>query len=173
MQFLSFFPSNRINTYAHTLHPFDDDISTIPTRLPAQVCHHQIVKVSIKKKMPSAIHIHQPTQAGPLSWSGTTTKSLLRQYILSIDAADVEDIKAALEFWKNGMNISPASVTKETFPLPSLASRLNDLALNLHTGSGFAVVRGLDTRDFSDEDNLLIYLGISSWIGSQRGKYTI
>lgn len=120
--------------------------------------------------MPSAIHTHQRTKAGPLTWSGTTTKTLLRQFILVLDAADIEEIKAALDFWKNGMNISPASVTKETFPLPNLSTRLEDLAQNLHKGSGFAVLRGLSTQDFSDEDNLLIYLGISSWIGSQRGE---
>ena len=34
---------------------------------------------------------------------------------------------------------------------------------------GFFYVRGLDPGEFSAEDNLAIYIGISSYIGDERG----
>lgn len=119
--------------------------------------------------MPSAIRIDFPTAAGPLAWSGANDK-VQDHYTVEINDADKAECKMALESWKDGMNGAPASVSKQTFPLTGrLASRLEDLSLNLHKGSGFAVIRGLDTKEFSAEDNMLIYLGISSWVGSQRG----
>ncbi|KAJ4387303.1 hypothetical protein N0V93_007892 [Gnomoniopsis smithogilvyi] len=112
--------------------------------------------------------IEPTTEPDPLCWSGTNYRSL-HHYIIHLEDGDISELKTALEFWKTGMNGSPASVSKETFPLVHLASRLEKLALNLHKGSGFAVLRGLNTKDFSAEDNMLIYLGISSWVGSHRG----
>lgn len=119
--------------------------------------------------MPSAIRTDHPIKPNTLLWSGTDNKTL-RHHIIHLEDEDIAEIKTAPESWKNGMNVSLASITKETFPLPNLASRLEELALNLHEGSGFAVLRGLDTKELSAEDNMLIYLGICSWVGSQRGK---
>ena len=60
-------------------------------------------------------------------------------------------------------------VTKDTFPLPKLGGKLDALSEELHTGQGFHVLRGLDPSRYSDLDNVLIYLGITSYIGSVRG----
>lgn len=110
-----------------------------------------------------------PKPAGPLAWSGTDDKAQ-NHFIVNLEVPDIVEIKAALGSWKDGINGDPASVSTETFPLPNLGLRLGRLTLNLHDGSGFAVLRGLDTTEFSAEDNMLIYLGICSWVGSQRGK---
>jgi hypothetical protein len=64
---------------------------------------------------------------------------------------------------------SPDQVTRETFPLPKLGERLDDLSEGLHTGQGFYVLRGLDPTRYSALDNVLIYVGITSYIGSIRG----
>lgn len=61
-------------------------------------------------------------------------------------------------------------VTPETFPLPILGPKLRKIAVEIHQGKGFAVVRGLNPDDFSPEDNVLVFLGISSYIGAKRGR---
>ena len=40
---------------------------------------------------------------------------------------------------------------------------------NLHEGTGFAILRGLDSRKHTPEDNLIIFLGLASYIGDIRG----
>ena len=60
-------------------------------------------------------------------------------------------------------------VSRELFPLPKLESRLDKCALEVHHGAGWCVIRGIDPRRYSVEDNAIIYLGISSYIGGRRG----
>jgi hypothetical protein len=60
-------------------------------------------------------------------------------------------------------------VTSNLFPLPGLEARLRRCAEELHRGSGTCVVRGLDPARYSVEDNTILYLGIASYIGDQRG----
>jgi hypothetical protein len=51
-----------------------------------------------------------------------------------------------------------------------LGGKLLRLAVDIHRGKGFAVIRGLHPDDFSPEDNVIIFLGLSSYIGSKRGR---
>lgn len=63
----------------------------------------------------------------------------------------------------------PDQVSTGTFPLPKLGDRLTAIARNIHLGTGFNVIRGLDPTDFSPLDNVLLYLGITSYIAEIRG----
>lgn len=119
--------------------------------------------------MPSTAQMDINTPVDPLAWSGATENDL-RHCIVNLQDADIAEVKAALESWKDSMNGAAGSVSQQTFPLPSLASRLMRLARSVHEGSGFAVLRGLDTKQFSAEDNMVIYLGVCSWVGNQRGR---
>lgn len=60
-------------------------------------------------------------------------------------------------------------VSPATFPLPTLEPRLREIAVTLHSGRGFAVLRGLDPRRYSAPDNVIIYLGVTSYIAETRG----
>lgn len=60
-------------------------------------------------------------------------------------------------------------ITAENFPLPGLGPRLKDVAVNIHAGTGFNLIRGLDPARYSVEDFMIMYMGITSHIGSQRG----
>jgi hypothetical protein len=40
----------------------------------------------------------------------------------------------------------------------------------VHTGRGFFVLRGLQPTQFTREDNVILYLGISSYVAEQRGR---
>lgn len=110
--------------------------------------------------------VSQISQASALAW----TKANAPENVVSLDEADKLEINAALQAWKNNKLGDASKVSKETFPLPTLGPRLEEIARNLHFGSGFAVLRSIDTKAYGPEDNLLVYLGVSSYIGSQRGK---
>jgi len=51
-----------------------------------------------------------------------------------------------------------------------MEERLRTCCLELHRGRGFFSLRGLDPSDYSPEDNMILFLGISSYIAERRGK---
>ena len=50
-----------------------------------------------------------------------------------------------------------------------METKLRDLSIELHEGRGFFVISGLSSEDFSAEDNVLVFLGISSYVGNRIG----
>ncbi|OTB19125.1 hypothetical protein K445DRAFT_38349, partial [Daldinia sp. EC12] len=60
-------------------------------------------------------------------------------------------------------------VTKERFPLPNLQKDLEACVRNVHREHGACIIRGLDPRKYTKEDNIILFLGISSYIGDRRG----
>ncbi len=59
-------------------------------------------------------------------------------------------------------------MTREKFPLPIIEAQLAQVARDVHRG-GFAIVRGLDPRTFTSEENILVFMGIANYIGEKRG----
>jgi len=62
------------------------------------------------------------------------------------------------------------SLSPSTFPLPALGPVLRKQAENLHSGRGFFVLRGFQPDRYPIEDNIIVYAGVSSYIGSIRGR---
>ena len=56
-------------------------------------------------------------------------------------------------------------LTKEDFPLPTLAARLADVERELIDGRGFVRLRGIDRRAYNQEEMELLYWGIGSHLG--------
>ncbi|KEF59890.1 uncharacterized protein A1O9_04738 [Exophiala aquamarina CBS 119918] len=69
----------------------------------------------------------------------------------------------------DSLNISKNEICPGTFPLPSLKPLLDSVAEEVHLGQGIGILRGLDPSKYSFEDNILIYAGIASYVGSTRG----
>jgi len=69
-----------------------------------------------------------------------------------------------------GLGLDGQEVNRQNFPLPILQERLRACCLELHRGRGFFSLRGLDPDAYSPEDNAILFLGISSYIGERRGK---
>lgn len=63
-----------------------------------------------------------------------------------------------------------SQVNQHSFPLPTLGPVLRAEAKTLHSGRGFFVIRGLQPDRYSREENIIVYTGISSYIGSVRGR---
>ncbi|EFX00433.1 taurine catabolism dioxygenase family protein [Grosmannia clavigera kw1407] len=99
----------------------------------------------------------------PLAWSGRELQ--LQDNIVPLDEADVQEIQSAMEFFKD-----LSSVKRDTFPLPNLGPRLKKLCSGVYNKKGFCILRGLSPKSYSREDNVIIYLGISSYFGEQRAR---
>ena len=60
-------------------------------------------------------------------------------------------------------------VARTNFPLPVLKEKLNEGARELHNGAHFFRITGLDPSRYTDEENLILFLGAASYIADKRG----
>jgi hypothetical protein len=61
------------------------------------------------------------------------------------------------------------AVGKSNFPLPTLGPKLEQACHDVHGGTGFAIVRGLDPARHTAEDNLTTFLAVADYIGDVKG----
>ncbi|GAW18361.1 hypothetical protein ANO14919_078360 [Xylariales sp. No.14919] len=108
-----------------------------------------------------------PSVQGPTVWPGEDGRSF-DPHTLELGPTDVAEIEQALKYFL-GLGLDGSEVSRDNFPLPVLCSRLRDCAVNIHRGSGLCIVRGLMPQSYSAEDDTIIFLGLASYIGSQRG----
>ncbi|KAI0107584.1 Clavaminate synthase-like protein [Nemania sp. FL0031] len=106
------------------------------------------------------------------AWDGSLMTDETYTYALS--ELDIREIEAALSHFKDeshlDLGLDGEEVNCVNFPLPNLSKVLFSLANDLHFGLGLFALRGLDPTKYSREDNVLIFLGVSSYVGEQRGK---
>lgn len=125
----------------------------------------------------------------PLAWDKSTFKDE-EDYTYTLNAAEIIEIENALGYFKGHLPVLAKHASKlcgyltrssdlelygsevncRTFPLPTLSERLHRFALELHEGRGFFAIRGLNPANHCSEDNMLIFLGVSSYVGERRGK---
>ncbi|KAL5325584.1 hypothetical protein ACEPPN_006712 [Leptodophora sp. 'Broadleaf-Isolate-01'] len=93
-------------------------------------------------------------------------------WVLNLSTSDKEEIRQALEHFKSKerLDLSYDKATKETFPLPKLASLRLKSRDEIYQGRSFAVIRGLDPDAYTSVDFAIIFLGISSYIAERRGR---
>ncbi|KAL4779591.1 hypothetical protein BJX76DRAFT_75446 [Aspergillus varians] len=119
--------------------------------------------------LPSKVPEGFPEQlAGDMVWEGETLADTYDwTYVLSPEQLD--EIGQALAHFKS-LNLSHGHINQETFPLPKLHSGLRRLSSELHSGHGFFVLRGLKVDEHTQEENIIIYAGISAHVAAQRGR---
>ena len=61
-------------------------------------------------------------------------------------------------------------ISQETFPLPNLHATLREISREIHNGHGFKVVRGIPVDQYTREENITIYVGVSSHVAPIRGR---
>ncbi|KAJ4286401.1 hypothetical protein N0V88_008024 [Collariella sp. IMI 366227] len=105
---------------------------------------------------------------GELVW-GADSISSPDDYTLTLNEDEISEVRAGLQHF-NDLGLYGSEVMPNTFPLPTLGPKLRKMAVDIHSGRGFSVVRGLNPDEFSPEDNVLVFLGISSYIGATRGR---
>jgi hypothetical protein len=126
---------------------------------------------------------------GPRVWSHDDIANS-QQLVQVFSAVEVAEIEAALLYFLGKLtedhgyarkeaeansvtalpgDNGPDDVSQETFPLPTLASNLRNIAQQVHNGKGLAIFRGLDPSKHTHMENAIVFLGVSSYIAEQRG----
>ncbi|KDQ08465.1 hypothetical protein BOTBODRAFT_179821 [Botryobasidium botryosum FD-172 SS1] len=110
-----------------------------------------------------------PTKiCGPIVWEGKDWKDE-KQWVYQLNPTELEEIDGALAYFK-GLGKPMGYIAEDTFPLPTLSASLKKLAHELYSGRGFFVLRTIPVDQYSKADLVIIYAGISSYVGSARGK---
>ncbi|KAI5918225.1 hypothetical protein F4810DRAFT_726209 [Camillea tinctor] len=105
---------------------------------------------------------------GPLAWKKSDISDNF-PFIYNLGDCEKKEIDLALKYCK-GLGKKGSDVTQSSFPLPNLSEKLGEIRDNLYRGRGFSTIRGLDVDKYSPDDLVIVYLGITSYIGEIRGK---
>ncbi|KAI1390457.1 Clavaminate synthase-like protein [Hypoxylon trugodes] len=104
---------------------------------------------------------------GPKNWSGCEP-GRNRGQILTLSNANICEICNGLHTF-NGRELDGDEVRRELFRVPTLEGHLKQATIAILNGSGIFIIRGLRWEDYSIEDRIVIFLGLASHIGDQRG----
>ncbi|KAL8847888.1 MAG: hypothetical protein Q9221_007099 [Calogaya cf. arnoldii] len=109
-----------------------------------------------------------PTKlGGPMAWTGGDFPDESR-FIYYLSSDDREEVRRALTHFKD-QGLDRDEVSKANFPLPNLASRFTKACEEVYNGLGAVILRGIDVKNYTPEDLLVVFLGVSSYIAEQRG----
>lgn len=100
----------------------------------------------------------------PAAWTAADLNSKTDEWIMRLSEDDVIQLDTALAHAK-ALGLSVPTITKTTFPLGSLATKLDDLRQRLENGLGVVLLRGLPMARYSKMDAGAIYWGIGMHLG--------
>lgn len=66
--------------------------------------------------------------------------------------------------------LSIGQIRPQNFRLATLGPLLDSIAREIANGRGFFIVRGLDPTRYSKFMNIVLYVGIASYIGNRYGR---
>ncbi|KAL4962027.1 TauD/TfdA family dioxygenase [Aspergillus stella-maris] len=119
------------------------------------------IPTSLPNGLPEQLH-------SPLVWSGKDFSDP-SSWTYYLSTSDIEEVTHALRHFQS-LNLSKGCISQATFPLPAVGPALRRLSKELHSGRGFFVIRGLPIDKYTANETVLLYTGISSYIGSLRGR---
>ncbi|KAK3115809.1 hypothetical protein LTR53_004486 [Teratosphaeriaceae sp. CCFEE 6253] len=99
----------------------------------------------------------------PLAWapSEMCCEDGNESFLYTLTDTEKTEIRSALTHFKD-LGLDGSEIDSSNFPLPATHKFLQGIAREVHEGRGFAVLRGLNARRFNIEDNILLFLGLSS-----------
>ncbi|SPN97377.1 related to TfdA family oxidoreductase [Cephalotrichum gorgonifer] len=118
----------------------------------------------LEKELPSGF---PASLSGQMVWSGADLSE--SDYVLQLSEVCKAEIMDALQHFLS-LGLDGTEVGMATFPLPTLGPQLERAKQDVYDGRGFVIIRGLDVDLFSDEDLVIVYLGVTSYIAEKRGK---
>jgi hypothetical protein len=110
-----------------------------------------------------------PRQNIPSAWLGRDLAGHPETWTVTLSPEHVAELDRATEtVMASGMGI--VEITKDIFPLPSLGTVLSAMREDLINGRGFALVRGLDTSGYTEQEAATLFFGLGSHIGLARSQ---
>lgn len=107
----------------------------------------------------------------PTAWTGAdfANDTGRQRNTLTLNDAQITELEQACDNFKE-LHLPLEYVSPALFPLPTLGNKLKTMATELTSGVGFFHIRGLDPQRYSNETNVILYLGIATYIGGKRGR---
>ncbi|KAJ8132881.1 hypothetical protein O1611_g749 [Lasiodiplodia mahajangana] len=105
--------------------------------------------------------------SSPAVWSPDTFS--IEDITYRASPEDISELETALRLFKasgRGFN----DINRDTFPLPALGKNLRQLSQNLHELAGAVILKGLQPSKYGLSDNIILFAGLASYIGDQRGR---
>jgi hypothetical protein len=129
---------------------------------PSEQSHFWEVSSQVSTGLPDQLQ-------SPLAWTRDEVEDKRSHWIVKLEQPEVAAVERALAAFE-AKSLDLSKISKDTFVLPpSLAWRLKQISYQCYQGIGFAVVRGLESSNYTPKQNVIIYAGISSYVGPQRG----
>ena len=111
---------------------------------------------------------YPPPIAGAAHWYGPVLAED-RRWIWTLSVAEIAELEAAADsFEASGLALEHISTVN--FPLPGLATKLQDTLTELLEGRGFVMIKGLPVQCYTLRRSALIYLGLGRHFGSLRSS---
>lgn len=104
---------------------------------------------------------------GPHVWTGEELRKNPERYKYYFTLEDLSEIHNAVKEFKR-LDLPLKKVEKANFKLGSLGSKLEAFSKDLYEGIGVRLLRGFNIDDYDEQERLIAYLGISSYIGDIR-----
>lgn len=125
---------------------------------------------------------------GDRVWVGSNMALKQDEWIMELSGEEQRQILEALRYFQSkistvcmiqekrrtnpipGLKLPPNEITRQTFPLPQkLNARLRKISKDCYNGRGFCILRGLQPKDFDEEENVLVFAGLSAHVAPLRG----
>ena len=91
------------------------------------------------------------------------------RWFVSLTETEISELEDATRFFLNS-GLQLGDISRQSFPLSTLAGRLHQLQHELIDGVGVQVLRGLPVADYSAEFSATLFCGIGVWLGSLRSQ---
>ena len=110
-----------------------------------------------------------PILVTPAAWKGPEIKSKPELWIWELESDDVNELTTATQqFLQSGEPLE--NISKSNFHLPRLEKKLAEIKNDLIDGTGFKLIRGLDSSRFSRQEIATLFMGLGSHLGSPRSQ---
>ena len=110
-----------------------------------------------------------PIQTGAAAWYGPEMVAREAEWLLQWTQAEIDELEQAAAPLVSA-NFPIAQMTKEDFPLPTIGKKLTAIRADLLQGRGFALLRGLPTSSYNEQEVITTFYGIGTHIGSARSQ---
>ncbi len=103
------------------------------------------------------------------AWKGPQIESKAELWTWELTIADIRELRsAAQQFLQSSEPLE--RISKLSFQLPRLATRLAEIKNDLTNGIGFKLIRGLDHSQLSRKEIAVLFMGLGSHLGSPRSQ---
>ncbi len=110
-----------------------------------------------------------PLQSGSTCWYGPEMALRKNDWLIELSKSEIEELERAAEpLMSREMNIG--SIQQSHFPLASLGPKLLRLRKELINGKGFALLRGLPVKNYSEQEAMTIFYGLGTYLGNARSQ---